>query len=250
MKNAFLFLFIYSVFVIITNGKSQYGENDNVTSNTVEYNIAKLDSIKIEITNLNKKFNYSFEDNNQYKNSIDSLISDLYLLYRKIDNKLLLLDTKISSMNSSDFEYINYSSSDENKKNIFPKLLSDNDYIKKYNESLNNYRNRDFDISVSGFKQLIYDNPNNMLADNSQYWLAECFYSKMEFHRAIYEFKKVYNFSESEKLDDAQLKIGMSYIALDRQKDAREQFYLLLDKFPESEFTVIAQEQLKLLPRD
>ena len=97
---------------------------------------------------------------------------------------------------------------------------------------------------------MIADDPTNLLADNSHYWLAECYYSKMEFIRAISEFEKVYSFKDSDKVDDAKLKIGMSFIALNQKNNAIIHFYQLLDEYPESEFAIIAREQIKQLSMD
>ena len=75
---------------------------------------------------------------------------------------------------------------------------------------------------------LIRDDPQNQLADNSQYWIGECYYSKMEFKRSISEFENVFNFPGTDKNDDAQLKIGMSYLAMNNTVDAKIQFQKLL----------------------
>ena len=125
------------------------------------------------------------------------------------------------------------------------KKLTPESYSKKYNESHRYYQNGDFDFAIVGFKMLIRDDPQNPQADNSQYWIGECYYSKMEFKRAISEFVNVINFPGTDKDDDAQLKIGMSHLAMNNKANAKEQFNKFLDEFPDSEYAIIAREHLK-----
>ena len=67
----------------------------------------------------------------------------------------------------------------------------------------------------------------------------------MEFKRAISEFVNVINFPGTDKDDDAQLKIGMSHLAMNNKANAKEQFNKFLDEFPDSEYAIIAREHLK-----
>ena len=94
---------------------------------------------------------------------------------------------------------------------------------------------------------LIRDDPQNPLADNSQYWIGECYYSKMEFIRAISEFVNVINFPGTDKDDDAQLKLGHCHRSMGNIDKAREEYQRLIDYFPGSEFYDKGRESLKQL---
>ena len=76
--------------------------------------------------------------------------------------------------------------------------------------SLGHFQNQEFSKAISGFETLVSSDATNDLADNSQYWLAECHYSKKDFKKAIIEFEKVFTYAGTDKDDDAQLKIGLS----------------------------------------
>ena len=78
-------------------------------------------------------------------------------------------------------------------------------------ESLSHFQNQEFAEAITGFEKLVSADATNDLADNSQYWLAECFYSQKILKRAIIEFEKVFTYAGTDKDDDAQLKIGLSY---------------------------------------
>ena len=48
-----------------------------------------------------------------------------------------------------------------------------------------------FKVLYLGFEELVKSDATNDLAD-SQYWLAECYYSQKDFKRAIAEFESIY----------------------------------------------------------
>jgi tol-pal system protein YbgF len=54
--------------------------------------------------------------------------------------------------------------------------------------------------------------PQDPLAPNAQYWLGETWYAEKKYNDAIVEFQKVVKeYKGSEKVPDAQLKIGLSF---------------------------------------
>ena len=94
---------------------------------------------------------------------------------------------------------------------------------------------------------LVIEDPSNDLADNSQYWLAECYYSTKNYKRAILEFEKVFTFPGTDKDDDSQLKLALSYQSLGNLVKAREEYQRMVDYFPSSEYFSRAKESLKQL---
>ena len=109
------------------------------------------------------------------------------------------------------------------------------------------FKTRVFSEAISGFETLVSSDATNDLADNSQYWLAECFYSQKDFKRAIIEFEKVFTYAGTDKDDDAQLKIGLAYQSIGNVEKAAEEFQRLVDYFPGSEYYPKAKEALKQL---
>ena len=108
-------------------------------------------------------------------------------------------------------------------------------------------RIKNFPKAISGFETLVSSDATNDLADNSQYWLAECYYSQKDFKRAIIEFEKVFTYAGTDKDDDAQLKIGLAYQSIGNVEKAGEEFQRLIDYFPGSEYYPKAKEALKQL---
>ena len=91
-------------------------------------------------------------------------------------------------------------------------------------KSLGHFQNQNFKSAISGFVELVKSDATNDLADNSQYWLAECYYSQKDFKRAIAEFEKVFTYAGTDKDDDAQLKIGLSYQSIGNIDKAKKNF--------------------------
>ena len=74
------------------------------------------------------------------------------------------------------------------------------------------------------------------MADNAQYWLAECYYSQKDYKRAIIEFEKVFTFVNTNKNDDAQYKIALAHQSIGSIEKARAEFQRLIEYFPEVNF--------------
>ena len=184
-------------------------------------------------------------------NTLSNKISNLENQSRYMDstaleifNKLVLIENKIVTLTNSYSEMAQLKSgspsSDEPRFNAAQ-------YKQTYMTSLGHFQNQEFDDAIVGFKELVSSDATNDLADNSQYWLAECYYSQKEFKRAIAEFEKVFTYSGTDKDDDAQLKIGLSYQSMGNVNKAREEFQRMIDYFPGSEYYPKAKDALKQL---
>tara|TARA_B100001175_G_scaffold283563_1_gene263398 strand:+ start:300 stop:1079 length:780 start_codon:yes stop_codon:yes gene_type:complete len=162
----------------------------------------------------------------------------------EIFNKLVLVENKIVTLANSYNEMAKLKSGEPISSE--PRFNSA-EYKKTYMESLGQFQNQNFREAIAGFEKLVSSDATNDLADNSQYWLAECFYSQKDFKRAIIEFEKVFTYAGTDKDDDAQLKIGLSYQSIGNINKAREEFQRLVDYFPGSEFYPKAKDALKQL---
>jgi len=125
--------------------------------------------------------------------------------------------------------------------------ISSDKFKRNYIEALSRYQNGDFQEAIDGFTKLIKTNPEHKLADNSQYWLGECYYTLKNYKRAIIEFEKIFNFSNKDKWDDAQLKLGLCHLKINNMEKARDEFQKLLDHYPGSEYYQKAQQYLRQL---
>ena len=107
-------------------------------------------------------------------------------------------------------------------------------YKQHYIDALSSYQNGNFMAAIDDFQVLIQNDSQNDLADNAQYWIGECYYAMDDYARAIAAFRKVLNFTDSNKADAAQFKIGYSYLNSGEKTRGYNELERLLDMFPES----------------
>jgi tol-pal system protein YbgF len=117
----------------------------------------------------------------------------------------------------------------------------------RYQSALNEFNARNYQQALSIFSELLLNDPNNLLSDNCQYWIGECYYGLVNYNQAITEFEKVFSFPNSNKSDDAQLKLGLCYFKLGDKQQARAEFDRLISNYPESEYVSLAQRYLSRL---
>ena len=163
-------------------------------------------------------------------------------LYFEIVNDLVMIENKFTSLISS-YKEMNEITG-KRKTRIIPKI-TDAEYQAKYIESLSNYQNGEWNLSLDGFKFLIQADGNNQLADNCQYWIGEIYYSQKDFRRSIKEFEKVFTFPGTNKSDDAQFKLGLCYVNIGQIDKAKQEFENLLEFYPNSEYYKKGQDSLR-----
>jgi tol-pal system protein YbgF len=104
--------------------------------------------------------------------------------------------------------------------------------------------------AVQGFRELIHRYPSHELADNSQYWLAECFYDRKDYTQAVREFRRVIeHYPNGNKVPDALLKVGFSYLALGSAEAGRQTLSQLERSYPRHEAAVLAAAKLAEMDR-
>jgi tol-pal system protein YbgF len=106
------------------------------------------------------------------------------------------------------------------------------------------------DDAAQGFRDFLRAFPNSDLADNSQYWLGECYYDRKDFAQAVREFRRVIErYPNGNKVPDALLKIGFSYLALGSVEAGKQTLTQLLRSYPRHEAAVLAGSRLAELDR-
>ena len=159
--------------------------------------------------------------------------------------QLMMIENKIITLTNSFTEM--YSLRSEKRGGVIKTKISPAEYQRRYIEALSYYQNSDYNQGIKGFSELVLEDPSNKLADNSQYWLAECYYSTKNYKRAALEFEKVFTFPGTDKDDDSQLKLALAYQSLGNLVKAREEYQRMVDYFPSSEYYSRAKESLRQL---
>jgi tol-pal system protein YbgF len=108
------------------------------------------------------------------------------------------------------------------------------------------YSRGNYDLAVSEFRQYVETYPSSEMADNAQYWIGECYYSKKLLNEAIAEFDKVsILFPKSDKVPGARFKKGITLIELGQQEAGRAELAALIKLYPRSNEAVLAKQQLE-----
>ena len=216
----------------------------------------RVDSLDTQIRMLLPELQNALKANLKAKEQTDSVAILLINRINMMQNKMRLIEDKTAYIDSVNFEILAQLVMIENKivtlTNSFTEMynlkkISPTEYKRIYIEALSSYQNGKFEKAVTGFSGLVMSDPGNDLADNSQYWLAECYYTMKNYKRAVIEFEKVFTFAGTDKDDDAQLKLGHCHRSMGNIDKAREEYQRLTDYFPGSEFYEKARESLKQL---
>lgn len=117
-----------------------------------------------------------------------------------------------------------------------------------YRRSYDDLRAGRHDEAIRGFRGFLKAYPSHDLADNAQYWLGECFYDRKDFSSAVREFRKVIErYPGGNKVPDALLKVGFSYLSLGSVEAGRQTLHQLERSYPRHEAAALAATKLQEL---
>lgn len=129
-----------------------------------------------------------------------------------------------------------------------PTLSPDELAKKEYEAALALMERKDYRGAIARFQDFLKKHPESDLADNAQYWIGEGHYALREFDQAILEFDAVRRkYPKGDKVPAALLKLGFAFSELGDKVDARLILQELMDRYPQSEEALKAQQKLKTL---
>ena len=213
---------------------------------------SKVDSsISSETLNQNQSIFFNEKDK-YYENKLNELNDKIIFIEEKLEKiesensiiseSLSNIENNIKTLSNSYNEIAQISFTD--KINDLP-LISTEDFKERYVESLAFYQNGEWEKSLEGFKYLVTLGTDTDLLDNCQYWIGEIYYKLKKYHYAIEEFKKVFLYVDSNKIDDALYKLSRSYVFLGDYKNANKVLVQLVENHPRSEYVTNAKELIK-----
>jgi tol-pal system protein YbgF len=117
-----------------------------------------------------------------------------------------------------------------------------------YDTAYSDYLKGSFNLAIEGFQMYLEQFPESPLADNSLFWIGECYFSQKKYKQAINHFNDfIINYPRGDKLPSAYLKKGICLMELGKKEEASSVFKRLISKFPLEEEARIAREKLKEL---
>lgn len=232
-------------------------------SDSLRARIVAVETNFQEVTGVMPELKATLESAVKAKTAMDSSELAMVNQFSLLMNKISLLEDKASFIDSTNFEILSQLVLIENKivslTQSFSDImaarqpanlsggarLSDGEFRQRYIDALKTYQRGDFREAGDSFIDLIKNGGSHDLADNSQYWLAECFYATNNYKRAIMEFGRVFDYAGTDKGDDAQLKIARSYWNAGNHDRARAEFQKLLAEYPQTDLSDSAPQYLK-----
>jgi tol-pal system protein YbgF len=118
-----------------------------------------------------------------------------------------------------------------------------------YDRGYTLYHQKHYVDAETSFQRFLQAEPNSELADNAQYWIGECRYSRGDMRGALAAFREtVARYPTGNKTPDALLKAGMSLETLGDKEGARNTYQDVLKRFPGTAVAAVAEERRAKLP--
>ena len=191
-----------------------------------------------EMAQLQMKVKLNKDRVDRYTMFFDSVRFDM-------NEKYVILDNEVSTLRKALSEYM--SGNNQSFASPTAPSIPDPQFRELYSDYYKNYINENYDASIKGFQELLSANSQHDLSENCQYWMGEAYFAKGDYLTALDAFKKVFDFPNDKKEDDAQLKLGICYIKLENNSKAKEELQNYVNQYPRGEFVSKAKSYLTQL---
>lgn len=116
-----------------------------------------------------------------------------------------------------------------------------------YDRVMEEFKHRDYEAALAGFRLFIELHGQSALAANAQYWIGECQYRLGRYKDALTSFSNVVShYPLSPKLAASTLKIGQAYTKLGDHEKARMMFDRVVDQYPDSSEAELARKAIEV----
>lgn len=116
-----------------------------------------------------------------------------------------------------------------------------------YDRVMEEFKHRDYEAALAGFRLFIELHSQSALAANAQYWIGECQYRMGRYKEALNSFYNVVSYYPlSPKLAASTLKIAQTYTKLGDHEKARIMFARVVDQYPDSSEAELARKAIEV----
>jgi len=122
--------------------------------------------------------------------------------------------------------------------------------VQAYRAAFAAWQRNDTDACIDQFRQFLQAHPTSIYADDSAYWMADCYFKKGDYKTAVLRFDDVVaRYPKGNKAADALYRHGESLVRLGPgySKAARRAFERVMEEYPDSPRAVEAKKQIELL---
>ena len=114
-----------------------------------------------------------------------------------------------------------------------------------YDRVMDEFKHRDYEAAIAGFRFFIELHSESALAANAQYWIGECQYRMRRYRDALKSFYDVVsNYPLNPKSAASTLKLGQTYTKLGDHEKARLMFDRVVDQYPDSPEAEVARKAI------
>ena len=121
-----------------------------------------------------------------------------------------------------------------------------------YDRVMDEFKHRDYEAAMAGFRLFIELHGQSDLAANAQYWIGECQYRRGRYRAALKSFSEVLStYPLSPKLPASTLKMGQTYTKLGDREKALLMFDRVVTEYPDSAEAELARKAMETVtPRE
>jgi len=117
--------------------------------------------------------------------------------------------------------------------------------VEMYNTAVTQFNNGSTTTARRAFQQFLREYPDDALAPDAHYYLADILVQEGQLEEAIQAFLQIPElFPTAAKVPDALYRVGVTYIALHRLDDARVYLHRVVNTFGDTEAATQARERL------
>ncbi|NLD95180.1 MAG: tetratricopeptide repeat protein [Fibrobacter sp.] len=208
----------------------------------------RVDSLSVVITGLQ---NQIIEEQKSQSELLRSLRADQQIRFNEIDRKVVAIDGNISE------SQVRLSKIDEKTAQVQKKIdaqlvadsLSETSKISEQEKllqiAMSDFYAGRFDIAVAGFTDIASKNQGSPIAQDAEYWIAECSYAKKEYaeaEKAYMAYLKKY--PQGSKSCVVFYKLGLVYEKQNKDKFKQMVWKKLIEQCPDSQEAKVVQAQM------
>jgi len=122
--------------------------------------------------------------------------------------------------------------------------------VQAYRAAFAAWQRNDTDACIDQFRQFLQAHPTSIYADDSAYWMADCYFKKGDYKTAVLRFDDVVaRYPKGNKAADALYRHGESLLRLGPgySKAALRAFERVIEEYPDSPRAAEAKKQIELL---
>lgn len=209
----------------------------------------KVDSLSNEMTGLQKKV---LEEQKAQSEMLRLLRADQQIRFNELDRKVSVIDGNLSE-NQMRLSKIDEKTAQVQKK-IDARLSADSvnessknsEAEKLFQIAMSDFNAGRFDIAINSFNDLIAKCPNSPIAQDSEYWIAECLYAKkqyLESEKGYMSYIKKY--PQGNKMCVSLYKLGLVYDKQNKEKSKNMVWKKLIEQCPDSQEAKVIEAQMR-----